>query len=74
MGGYLVDGEDGDDNSTNHDGDGEVMVGEEEGERMVGVNMDARAREALARSDAVDVGGRLSRDLEEGFRDDSDEG
>ena len=49
-----------------------------EGERMVGVMVDGRRREALEqRRDGRDVGGesqrRLSRELEEGFRDDSSE-
>jgi len=47
---------------------------DEEGEGMVGFEMDPSRREALdrRRSSAIDTEGRLSRELEEGFMDDSD--
>ena len=52
-----------------------VSIYDEEGEIMVGMNMDPARREALERrrSSAVEAESRLSRDLEEGFMDDSDE-
>lgn len=52
-----------------------ISIDDEEGEIMVGMNMDSARREALERrrSSAVDSERRLSRDLEEGFMDDSDE-
>ena len=50
-----------------------VVFGDEEGENMVGVSVDVDRRKILERSDIPDVNERLSRDLEEGFRDDSDE-
>lgn len=58
--------------------DGEELVDEEEGEGMVGFNLDVENGIGSAVSDrqrANDDGGgrRLSRDLEEGFRDDSDD-
>jgi hypothetical protein len=40
---------------------------------MVGMDMDARRREALERRRAPETEGRLSRELEEGFMDESDE-
>ena len=40
---------------------------------MVGMNMDARRREALERDRRRETEGRLSRELEEGFMDESDE-
>jgi len=48
---------------------------DEEGEGMIGFEMDASRREALdrRRSSAIETEGRLSRELEEGFMDDSDE-
>ncbi|EEH41316.1 hypothetical protein PAAG_03602 [Paracoccidioides lutzii Pb01] len=59
-----------------HDGDGGSVFDQEEGEDMVGFEMDVERREALERrrGDVVDSQRRLSRDLEEGFMDDSDEG
>ena len=51
----------------------DVVFGDEEGENMVGVSVDVSRRKILERSDVTDVHQRLSRDLEEGFRDDSDE-
>jgi len=47
---------------------------DEEGEGMVGFEMDPSRREALdrRRSSAIEIEGRLSRELEEGFMDDSD--
>ncbi|KAJ5166469.1 uncharacterized protein N7482_005250 [Penicillium canariense] len=52
-----------------------ISIDEEEGELMVGMNMDAARREALERrrSTAPEPESRLSRELEEGFMDDSDE-
>ncbi|KAJ5092290.1 hypothetical protein NUU61_007160 [Penicillium alfredii] len=52
-----------------------ISIDEEEGELMVGMNMDEARREALERrrSTAAEAEDRLSRDLEEGFMDDSDE-
>lgn len=52
-----------------------ISIDDDEGELMVGMDMDAARREALERrrSTAADAESRLSRDLEEGFMDDSDE-
>lgn len=52
-----------------------ISIDDDEGELMVGMNMDAARREALERrrSTAPDAESRLSRELEEGFMDDSDE-
>ncbi|KAI9882938.1 MAG: Processing alpha glucosidase I [Watsoniomyces obsoletus] len=60
---------DSDDDSDEDDG----IFDPEDGEHLVGVAMDARRREALEsrRSDVSNGECRLSRDLEEGFRDDS---
>ncbi|ODH20834.1 hypothetical protein ACO22_05790 [Paracoccidioides brasiliensis] len=57
------------------DDDGGSVFDQEEGEDMVGFEMDVDRREALERrrGDVVDSERRLSRDLEEGFMDDSDE-
>lgn len=64
----------GDDNITDVEGEEEdVVFGDEEGENMVGVSVGGDRRKILERSDIPDVHERLSRDLEEGFRDDSDE-
>lgn len=64
----------GDDSITDTEGEEEdVIFGDEEGENMVGVSIDVDRRKILERSDTPDVHDRLSRDLEEGFRDDSDE-
>ncbi|KAI9741964.1 MAG: hypothetical protein M1834_000353 [Cirrosporium novae-zelandiae] len=51
------------------------LFDEEEGEGMIGFDVDERRREALERrrSNAVEDERRLSRDLEEGFRDDSED-
>ncbi|KAF2238300.1 hypothetical protein EV356DRAFT_564020 [Viridothelium virens] len=53
----------------------EELFDEEEGEGMVGFEIDQRRREALdqGRSGGGEEQRRLSRDLEEGFKDDSDE-
>ena len=53
----------------------EELFDEEEGEGMVGFDIDQRRREALdqRRSGGGEDQRRLSRDLEEGFKDDSDE-
>ena len=60
------------DNAALDDDDG--LFDEEEGEGLVGFDVDATHREALVRDNArPDLERRLSRDLEEGFRDDSDE-
>jgi hypothetical protein len=49
------------------------LFDEEEGEGMVGFNVDASRRDAIVRQEeAAITERRLSRDLEEGFRDDSD--
>ncbi|KAL2007234.1 hypothetical protein VTN00DRAFT_8672 [Thermoascus crustaceus] len=58
-----------------NDHDGDSVLNEEEGENMVGMNMDPARREALERrrSTAGDAEVRLSRELEEGFMDDSDD-
>lgn len=52
-----------------------ISIDEEEGEIMVGMSLGSARREALERqrSPAVETQSRLSRDLEEGFIDDSDE-
>lgn len=52
-----------------------VSIDEDEGELMVGMNMDAARREALERrrSTAAEAESRLSRELEEGFMDESDD-
>ena len=65
------------DDDPDDDSDGSFESASE-GERMVGVAVDGRRREALEqqRGSGDVVGGsqrRLSRDLEEGFRDDSSE-
>ncbi|PGH14393.1 hypothetical protein AJ79_03035 [Helicocarpus griseus UAMH5409] len=55
--------------------DGNSVFDDEEGEDMIGVEMDPSRREALERrrDGGMDSERRLSRDLEEGFMDDSDE-
>ena len=61
----MVDGRD----ST--DGD---LFGDEEGESMVGFDYRSQEREVRGgRVESLWSDGRLSRDLEEGFKDDSDE-
>ncbi|OJJ43739.1 hypothetical protein ASPZODRAFT_135758 [Penicilliopsis zonata CBS 506.65] len=52
-----------------------ISIYDEEGEIMVGMDMDRARREALERrrSTAAETESRLSRDLEEGFMDDSDD-
>ncbi|PYH98897.1 hypothetical protein BO71DRAFT_394856 [Aspergillus ellipticus CBS 707.79] len=52
-----------------------ISIYDEEGEIMVGMDMDPARREALERrrSTAPDAESRLSRELEAGFMDDSDE-
>ncbi|KAJ5470906.1 hypothetical protein N7530_008263 [Penicillium desertorum] len=53
-----------------------ISIDDEEGENMVGMNMDSDRRGALEQRRRDTLGeteGRLSRDLEEGFMDDSDE-
>lgn len=68
-GAQLVEGH------QHNDHDGDSVLNEEEGENMVGMNMDPARREALERrrSTAGDAQVRLSRELEEGFMDDSDD-
>ncbi|KAI9709085.1 MAG: hypothetical protein M1820_003531 [Bogoriella megaspora] len=63
------------DGSTTTDAQEDELFSEDEGEGMVGFEIDQRRREALERrrSESGDEGRRLSRDLEEGFKDDSDE-
>lgn len=53
--------------------DDDDLFDAEDGEHLIGVAMDIRRREALdrRRSEVGDNERRLSRDLEEGFRDDS---
>ncbi|KAL2815891.1 hypothetical protein BJX63DRAFT_151821 [Aspergillus granulosus] len=52
-----------------------ISILDEEGEIMVGMHMDPADREALERqgNTVTEDQGRLSRELEEGFRDDSDD-
>lgn len=51
-----------------------ISIFDEEGEIMVGMDMDPSRREALERRrDTADASSRLSRDLEQGFMDDSDD-
>lgn len=52
-----------------------ISIFDEEGEIMVGMDMDPARREALERrrSTVAEPESRLSRELEEGFMDDSDE-
>jgi hypothetical protein len=51
------------------------LFDEEDGEGMVGFNVDISRRDAIMRQEeAAITERRLSRDLEEGFRDDSDNG
>ncbi|KAE8145308.1 hypothetical protein BDV25DRAFT_164964 [Aspergillus avenaceus] len=52
-----------------------VSIFDEEGEIMMGMDMDPARREVLERhrSTAAEAESRLSRELEEGFMDDSDE-
>ena len=55
-------------------GDEELYFGEEEGESMVGFDVGRREREVRRDRDGeIDSERRLSRDLEEGFRDSEDE-
>lgn len=52
----------------------EGLFEEEEGENMVGFDVDESRRAALERRrSSTDTDRRLSRDLEEGFKDDSEE-
>ena len=55
--------------------DTDSLFDEDEGEDLVGFDMDAGRREALERQRSSTGEGerRLSRDLEEGFRDDSED-
>ncbi|GIK06490.1 hypothetical protein Aspvir_002140 [Aspergillus viridinutans] len=52
-----------------------ISIFDEEGEIMVGMDMDPSRREALERrrDTTADTSSRLSRDLEQGFMDDSDD-
>lgn len=52
-----------------------ISIFDEEGEIMVGMNMDSARRQTLERrqNNPAELEGRLSRDLEEGFMDDSDD-
>jgi hypothetical protein len=55
------------------EGDGSLFD-DEEGEGLVGFDIDAQRRERLERSNGIGISDRrLSRDLEEGFEDDSDD-
>ena len=69
----IVDGRYGGYGGEGRDSSGdELYFGEEEGESMVGFDMGRRERaERLGRG--VDSERRLSRDLEEGFRDSDEE-
>lgn len=50
------------------------MFGDEEGESMVGFDVSRRDRNVRGgRVEVVSSDGRLSRELEEGFKDDSEE-
>lgn len=54
--------------------DDESDLDDEEGEGMIGFHMDPSRRAALERQRGTgESDGRLSRELEEGFRDDSDD-
>lgn len=53
--------------------DSSSVFDDEEGEGMVGFEMDAARRAALDRRRDVGSDARLNRDLEEGFMDDSDD-
>ncbi|KAF3388193.1 hypothetical protein DPV78_011918 [Talaromyces pinophilus] len=73
----ISDDDDDDDESIDHnrpDNHDSISIFDEEGENMAEMNMSASRREALEarRSFAADQV-RLSRDLEEGFMDDSDD-
>ena len=62
------------DTDTERDTAGEEAVfDDEDGESMAGLDIDVDRREFLERNDIQDVRERLSRDLEVGFRDDSDD-
>ncbi|KAI9785265.1 MAG: hypothetical protein M1816_000451 [Peltula sp. TS41687] len=72
------DGRLGDDDGSERAGDedeDDLLTDAEEGESMVGLELDAERREALERRRGEFGEGerRLSRELEEGFRDDSDD-
>lgn len=74
----ISDDDDDDDESIDHnrpDNHDSISIFDEEGENMAEMNMSASRREALEarRSFAADHQVRLSRDLEEGFMDDSDD-
>lgn len=61
------------DHSTTNEDEGDLFD-DEEGESLVGFNIDDSRRAAAMRDNGgLDTERRLSRDLEEGFRDDSDE-
>jgi hypothetical protein len=73
----ISDADDYDDGSVDHnrpDNHDSISIFDEEGENMAEMNMSTSRREALEarRSFAADQV-RLSRDLEEGFMDDSDD-
>lgn len=52
----------------------ELAFGEEEGESMVGFDVARRDRSIRGGNVEIDSSRRLSRDLEEGFKDDSEDG
>ncbi|CAI7582969.1 unnamed protein product [Penicillium pancosmium] len=60
---------------THLDDHDNISIDEEEGELMTGMTMDSVRREALEQRRGIlgDSTSRLSRELEEGFMDDSDE-
>lgn len=73
----MSDEDDDDDESIDHnrpDNHDSISIFDEEGENMAEMNMSASRREALeARRNFAADQVRLSRDLEEGFMDDSDD-
>ena len=52
-----------------------IDIDDDEGEMLIGMNIDAARRHVLGRrqNTAPEIESRLSRELEEGFMDDSDE-
>ena len=70
---YASGGDEVDTDSERDGEEDEALFGDEEGENMIGLDIDARRREILEGNGNPDVCERLSRDLEEGFRDDSDD-
>lgn len=83
MGSAERNGEEGEDEEEDEEDDG-ISIFDEDGETMVGMEIDPARRAALEQRRSLagdfrheDDGGhqvRLSRELEEGFMDDSDDG